>query len=166
MSKDVEKPHGEATFVIIKPDAVARGLIGNIISRIEAKGLEIASMRMHHIDLAEAKKLYQEHWERDFFDRLVQFTTSGPSVLIVIRGNHAIEVVRTMIGSTDCAKATPSTIRGDLGISSFDRNLIHASRTSEDFEREWRIFEEDMYKEKYVVPYRADRKTIYSVADV
>ena len=154
---------GEATLVILKPDAVARGLIGEIVGRLERKGLEILAMRMHPISKAEAVALYSEHEGKLFFDSLVGFTVSGPSVLMVVRGNNAIDVVRAMMGATDCAKAAPGTIRGDLGITSFEKTLVHASRTPQDFDREWHIFE--WHGDAHRLPYRSDRGSAYSEMD-
>lgn len=154
---------GEATLVIIKPDAVERGLIGEIVGRLEHKGLEILAMQMHAISRDEAVALYIEHEGKPFFDRLVGFTVSGPSIIMVVRGNCAVEVVRTLMGATDCVKAAPGTIRGDLGITSFEKTLVHGSRTAEDFDREWRIF--NWQGQTYRTPYRTDRHAAYSEVD-
>ena len=154
---------GESTLVIIKPDAMARGLAGEIISRIERKGLEIMAMRFCQIKEAEAKALYMEHEAKNYFQPLVDFTISGPSIIMVVRGNEATSVVRAMMGSTDCATALPGTIRGDFGISSFERTLMHGSRNADDFDREWRIF--DWKQDSFRDTYRTDAKAAYSERD-
>lgn len=155
---------GEATFVIIKPDAVARGLIGEIIGRFEAKGLEIAAMTFGEIRPEQARALYEEHKDKPFFERLVGFTVSGPSVRLILRGNQAIKVVRAMMGATDSTQAAPGTIRGDLALTSFEKTLVHGSRTPEDFNREWTLFDwgNGCFSRR---SYRSDRNEVYSDCD-
>ncbi len=125
----------QRTLVLLKPDAVRRGLVGQILSRFEAKGLTIAAMEHRLIDGAHADAHYAEHVERDFYPPLREFATSGPLVALVLEGDEAISVVRTLIGSTDGRTAAPGTIRGDLSLSNRE-NLVHASDSPESAERE------------------------------
>ena len=129
----------EKTFVMIKPDAVRRKLIGRIIQRFEDKGLEIVEMKMLKIPRELAEKLYEEHRNMDFFEELVNFITSGKVVVMVIEGNNAISVVRKMIGKTNPLEADMGTIRGDFGYSTPD-NLVHASDSKESAKREIQLF--------------------------
>jgi len=125
----------ERTLVLIKPDAVRRGLVGNVLARFEAKGLSIVAMEHRHIDAATADAHYAEHVERDFYPPLRTFVTSGPLVALVLEGDEAIEVVRTLNGATDGRKAAPGTIRGDLSLSNRE-NLVHGSDSPESAARE------------------------------
>lgn len=129
----------ERTFVMIKPDGVKRGLIGEIISRFERKGLRIKALKMKWLTREEAEKLYEVHKNKPFFEDLVNFVTSGPVVAMIIEGESAIEVVRLMIGPTDGRKATPGTIRGDFALD-IGANVIHASDSKESYEREYKVF--------------------------
>ena len=129
----------ERTLVILKPDAVRRGLVGEILSRFEAKGLSIVAMEHRTIDGALADEHYAEHVERDFYPPLRDFVTSGPLVAAVLEGDEAIEVVRALNGATDGRKAAPGTIRGDLSLSNRE-NLVHASDSAESSAREIPIF--------------------------
>lgn len=132
----------ERTFVMIKPDAVKRGLIGEIISRFEKKGFRIIGLKMLKMSDEQAKNLYLPHKDKPFFNSLVEFATSGPVVVLILEGNNAIDVVRLMIGATDARKAAPGTIRGDYGLD-IQENIVHASDSKESFEREYRIFFND-----------------------
>ena len=125
----------QRTLVLIKPDAVRRGLIGNVLSRFEAKGLTVVALEMRTIDVAQADEHYAEHVERDFYPPLRAFVTSGPLVALIVEGDHAIEVVRAINGATDGRKAAPGTIRGDLSLSNRE-NLVHGSDSPESAERE------------------------------
>lgn len=116
----------EKSLVLIKPDAVQRGLAGEIISRLEKKGLSIVAMKMLHMDRASAQRHYAVHTGKAFFDDLVDFITSGPVIAIVFQGRNAVEVIRQVMGGTDPAKASSGTIRGDLGID-IGHNLVHGS---------------------------------------
>ncbi len=129
----------EKTFVMIKPDAVKRGLIGEIISRFERKGLKIKALKMVKLTRERAEQLYSVHRDKPFFSDLVEFVTSGPVVAMVLEGDSAISVVRLLIGSTDARKAAPGTIRGDFALD-IQENVVHASDSSESFEREYRVF--------------------------
>jgi len=125
----------ERTLVLLKPDAVGRGLVGEIISRFERKGLELAGLKLVVLDRPAAEEHYSEHRGKPFFEGLVDFVTSGPLVAAVVEGRGAIRVVRAMVGATSGQDALPGTIRGDLGVS--DRfNLVHASDGTESAARE------------------------------
>ncbi|MHC4252389.1 MAG: nucleoside-diphosphate kinase [Planctomycetota bacterium] len=125
----------ERTLVLLKPDAVGRGLVGEIISRFERKGLELAGLKLVVLDRAAAEEHYAEHKGKPFYDGLVDFVTSGPLVAAVMEGRGAVQVVRAMVGATSGQDALPGTIRGDFGVS--DRyNLVHASDGPESAARE------------------------------
>ena len=128
-----------STLLIVKPDGVRRGLVGEVLRRIEAKGLAIAEMQMLTIDRALAEEHYGEHREKPFFGELVDFITSGPVVVARIEGEGAIDVWRTLMGPTNPATAPPGTIRGDLCLSMPD-NLVHGSDSPESAERELKLF--------------------------
>jgi len=125
----------QRTFVLLKPDAVKRGLVGEILSRFETKGLSLVAMELRTIDGEQADAHYAEHVERDFYPPLRTFVTSGPLVALVLEGDEAIEVVRGLNGATDGRKAAPGTIRGDLSLSNRE-NLVHGSDSPESAERE------------------------------
>ncbi|GIV01024.1 MAG: nucleoside-diphosphate kinase [Actinomycetota bacterium] len=128
-----------STLLIIKPDAVRRGLIGEVLRRVEAKGLRIAAMRMMTIDRDLAERHYAEHRGKPFFEDLVAFITSGPVVVARLEGERAVEVLRTMMGPTDPATAPPGTIRGDFGLE-ITENLVHGSDSPASAERELALF--------------------------
>lgn len=128
-----------STLLIIKPDAVRRGLVGEVLRRVEAKGLRIAAMRMMTIDRELAERHYAEHRDKPFFEELVAFITSGPVVVARLDGERAVEVLRTMMGPTDPATAPPGTIRGDLGLR-ITENLVHGSDSPVSAERELALF--------------------------
>jgi nucleoside-diphosphate kinase len=125
----------QRSFVLIKPDAVRRGLAGTIISRLESKGLSIVAMELRQMTGELADQLYAEHVERPFYPPLRLFVTSGPSVALVVEGDEAIDVVRTINGATDGRKAAPGTIRGDFALSNRE-NLVHGSDSLESAKRE------------------------------
>jgi nucleoside-diphosphate kinase len=133
----------QRTLVLLKPDAVRRGLVGNVLSRFEAKGLTIVAMEQRHIDAAQSDKHYADHVERDFYPPLRDFVTSGPLVAAILEGEEAVEVVRAINGATDGRKAAPGTIRGDLSLSNRE-NLVHASDSVESSAREISIFFPDL----------------------
>ena len=120
----------ERTFVMIKPDAVQRGLIGQIISRFERKGIKIVAMKLLSVDRELAEKHYEIHKGKSFFEPTVKYITSSPVVAIVLEGNNAIEMVRTMMGKTNPQKAELGTIRGDFG-QFIGRNIVHGSDGSD-----------------------------------
>jgi nucleoside-diphosphate kinase len=125
----------ERTLVLVKPDAVRRGLCGEIIARLERRGLVLRGAKLVQVDEELAGAHYAEHRGKDFFAGLVSFITSGSTLALVIEGESAVTVVRTTMGATDPAKAAPGTIRGDLGLSMPD-NLVHGSDSLESAKRE------------------------------
>ncbi|HET9500339.1 MAG TPA: nucleoside-diphosphate kinase [Marmoricola sp.] len=127
--------NGQRTLVLLKPDTVRRGLTGEILSRFEAKGLRVVAMELRRIDTEVADRHYAEHVDRDFYPPLRAFVTGGPLVALVLEGDEAIEVVRTLNGATDGRKAAPGTIRGDLSLSNRE-NLVHGSDSPESAARE------------------------------
>ncbi len=129
----------QRTLVLLKPDAVQRGLIGDILQRFERKGLRVVGMRFMKATQEHAAKHYAEHKERPFFPSLLQFITSSPLVALSLEGDDAIAVVRGLIGPTDGRKAPPGTIRGDFAISK-SNNLVHGSDSPESAERELAIW--------------------------
>ncbi|HEU4913291.1 MAG TPA: nucleoside-diphosphate kinase [Actinomycetes bacterium] len=129
----------ERTLVLVKPDAVRRGMVGEVLSRFERKGLGIVAMDLRSIDGELADRHYAEHLERDFYPPLRTFITSGPLVAMVLEGDQAIAVVRTLTGATDGRAAAAGTIRGDLSLSNRE-NLVHASDSPESAAREISIF--------------------------
>ena len=129
----------DRTLVICKPDAVERRLVGEIVSRLERKGLRIAAMRMETITKETAGEHYGEHQGKPFYDDLVAFITRGPAVLMVVEGPEAFSVVRTLMGATNPRTAAPGTIRGDLAIE-LTENLVHGSDSAESAAREIALF--------------------------
>ena len=129
----------ERTLLILKPDAVQRGLIGRILARFEAKGLRLVALKMVRLDRAAAERLYAPHKGKDFFEPLVRFVTSGPSVLVCLEGKGAVDVVRKMLGATFGPDAEPGTVRGDFGVSN-RFNLAHASDSPETAAKEIPLF--------------------------
>ena len=129
----------EETLVLVKGDGVRRRLIGEIIRRIEAKGLDIGALQLMDVGRELAEEHYAEHREKPFFEELVEFITSTPVVAMRVRGEGAIKVMRTLMGATNPAEATPGTIRGDLALSLPD-NLVHGSDSPESAERELGLF--------------------------
>jgi nucleoside-diphosphate kinase len=125
----------ERTLVLVKPDAMARGLAGEIVGRLERRGLKLAEARLVHVQRALAEEHYAEHREKPFFGELVEFITSGPTLALVVEGESAIAVVRTTMGATNPTDAAPGTIRGDLALAMPD-NLVHGSDSPESAERE------------------------------
>jgi nucleoside-diphosphate kinase len=129
----------EHTFIMVKPDGVARGLIGEIISRLEHKGLTLEKIRKLTIDDALARRHYAEHLEKPFFPELLEFITSGPVVAMEWSGESAISVARALMGATDPAQADQGTIRGDFGLL-VTQNLVHGSDGPEGAARELDIY--------------------------
>ena len=129
----------ERTLILVKPDAVQRNLIGEVISRIERKGLRVIAMDLRTIDRETAETHYAEHTGKPFFGPVVEFITSGPAVAIVAEGERAIEAFRALAGATDPVKALPGTIRGDYALQSA-KNMVHGSDSPESAEREIKIF--------------------------
>ena len=126
-------------MVLVKPDGVQRGLVGEIVGRLERRGLKLVGMKLMQVDEALAHRHYGEHIDRPFFAGLVSFITSGPVVAMAWEANNAVEIVRSTMGVTNPANAAPGTIRGDLGVD-IGRNLIHGSDSPESAERELSLF--------------------------
>ena len=124
---------------MVKPDGVRRGLVGEVIGRLERKGLHLEAMRMLTIDADLAQRHYAEHAERPFFDDLVEFITSGPVVAMQWSGESAVAVARTLMGETNPVEAAPGTIRGDLGLE-LTQNIVHGSDSLASAERELSLF--------------------------
>lgn len=129
----------ELTFVMLKPSTVTRGLIGQVISRFENKGLKIVALKLHAITQTEAEQLYSVHKSKPFYPSLVEYITSAPVVAMVIEGNDAVKVVRGMIGATNPKEAAAGTVRGDMAIET-TKNVIHASDSVENAQIEMKIF--------------------------
>ena len=129
----------ERSLVLIKPDAMQRGLAGEIIARLEKKGLKIVAIKMLHMDKSLAQRHYAIHKGKVFFDDLVSFITSSPVIAIVFQGKNAVEIIRQMMGETDPAKAYSGTIRGDFGID-IGHNLVHGSDSLENASKEIDLF--------------------------
>lgn len=132
----------ERTFIALKPDAVQRGLIGEIITRFEKKGFKLVGLKLAQITRATAEEHYGEHKERPFFKGLVDFITSGPIVAMAWEGDNVVETARKMMGATNPKESAPGTIRGDFSID-LGRNVIHGSDSVTSAERELKIFFSD-----------------------
>jgi nucleoside-diphosphate kinase len=129
----------ERTLVLIKPDAVARGLVGEVISRFERKGLTLSALVLRTMDVELADRHYAEHLDKAFYPPLRAFMTGGPLIAGIVSGDQAVEVVRALVGATDGRKAAAGTIRGDLSLSNRE-NLVHASDSVESAEREIKLW--------------------------
>ncbi|NOK58968.1 MAG: nucleoside-diphosphate kinase [Chloroflexi bacterium AL-W] len=132
----------EQSLIILKPDAVQRGLVGPIISRLEQRGLKIAGMKLMRIDESLARRHYGVHEGKPFFASLVEYITSGPVITMVVSGKDVVSTVRTMVGATNPTQAVPGTIRGDFALE-IGRNLIHASDSPENGKQEVSLFFSD-----------------------
>jgi len=141
----------ERTLVIIKPDGVQRGLIGEIIRRFERRGLRIAAMKMIQISTELAERHYAVHKGKPFYEGLIQYITSGPVVVMVLEGKQAIEIVRRTMGATNPAEAAPGTIRADFGVE-IGRNLVHGSDSPETAAFEVPLF----FSEEEILSYSRD----------
>jgi nucleoside-diphosphate kinase len=133
----------ERTLVLCKPDAVERGLVGEVVDRLERKGLRLVAMDLRVLDEAVAKAHYAEHEGKPFFDDLVEFITSGPLVAICVEGPEAVTAVRTLMGPTNPVQAAPGSIRGDYGLD-IGRNLVHGSDSAASAVREVQLFFPDL----------------------
>ncbi|GAA3560082.1 nucleoside-diphosphate kinase [Amycolatopsis ultiminotia] len=134
----------ERTLVLVKPDGVARGLVGEVVSRIERKGLKLAALELRTVERSLAEEHYAEHKERPFFGDLLEFITSGSVVAIAVEGPRAIAAFRQLAGGTDpVEKATPGTLRGDYGLET-QYNLVHGSDSPESAERELKLWFPDL----------------------
>jgi nucleoside-diphosphate kinase len=129
----------ERTFIMVKPDGVRRGLVGEVIGRFERKGLRLGQIRSLEIDEDLARRHYAEHVEKAFFPELLEFIVSGPVVAMEWTGEDAVSVARTLMGATDPKKAAPGTIRGDFGLA-VTHNIVHGSDSPDSAERELQIF--------------------------
>ena len=129
----------EQTFIMVKPDGVQRGLIGDILVRFERKGLKLVGAKMIQVDESTARRHYEEHIGKPFYEGLVKYITSGPVLVGVLEGDDAISVVRRIVGATDPKEALPGTIRGDFALQ-IGRNVIHASDSPESAKREIEIY--------------------------
>ena len=127
------------TLVLVKPDGVARGLVGEVISRIEAKGLRLVAAELRTLSRDVAETHYAEHREKPFFGPLVEFITGGPLLALVVEGPRAVEAFRALAGATDPVKATPGTIRGDFALE-VQSNIVHGSDSDESAAREIALF--------------------------
>jgi nucleoside-diphosphate kinase len=139
----VSAPAPARTLVLVKPDGVARGLVGEVISRLEAKGLRLVAAELRTISRETAETHYAEHRERPFFASLVEFITSGPLVALVVEGPRAVEAFRALAGATDPVVAAPGTIRGDFGLE-VQANIVHGSDSAESAAREIGLFFPDL----------------------
>ncbi len=147
----------ERTYVMVKPDGVQRGLVGEVIRRIEKRGLKIVAIRMNMISPDMAKKHYAEHVQKPFFNSLIDFITSGPSVSMVVEGKNAISVMRAINGATNPANAATGSIRGDFALDT-GRNVVHASDSPEAAKREIAIH----FKDSEILDYsRVDETCVY-----
>jgi nucleoside-diphosphate kinase len=133
----------ERTLVLIKPDGVRRNIVGEVISRIERKGLKLVAMELRTLDAETAKTHYEEHSERPFFGSLVEFITGGPLVAMVVEGERAVEAFRALAGATDPVTAAPGTIRGDFALE-VQQNIVHGSDSTYSAEREIKLFFPDL----------------------
>ena len=134
---------GNRTLVLCKPDAVERGLVGEVVGRLERKGLKLVALEMRQLDEATAKQHYAEHDGKPFFGDLVAFITRSPLVAMVVEGPEAFKVVRTLMGATNPREAAPGTLRGDLAIE-MTENIVHGSDSPESAKRELALFFPDL----------------------
>ncbi|ABR30250.1 nucleoside diphosphate kinase [Thermosipho melanesiensis] len=141
----------ERTFVYLKPNAVRRGLVGEIIKRFEQRGIKIVALKLFWMTREQAERLYEMHKGKNFYNELIEFVTGGPVVAMVVEAPRVIEMVRHIIGNTDPLKAGTGTIRGEFALT-VTKNLIHASDSKENFEREYKIF----FSENEIVDYYLD----------
>jgi nucleoside-diphosphate kinase len=139
----VSSSSSERSLVLVKPDAIRRGLLGEILSRFERKGLAIDELVLRTMDAELADQHYAEHVEKPFYPPLKEFMTGGPLVAMVLSGDQVIDVVRALVGATDGRKAAPGTIRGDLSLSNRE-NLVHASDSAESAKRELALWFPDL----------------------
>lgn len=143
----------ERSLVLLKPDAIQRGLIGELIGRLEDKSLKISAMKLMKVSDDLARRHYEEHLEKDFFSDLFEFITSSPIVAMVVEGEQAIEVTRRLMGATNPFEAEPGTIRGDYGLD-LTKNLIHGSDSVESADREIDLF----FDEEEILSYELTEK--------
>jgi nucleoside-diphosphate kinase len=147
----------EKTFVMLKPSTVARAMVGNVVSRFEAKGLKIVAMKLTWVTQEKAAKLYSIHKGKQFYEELVKFITSGPIVAMVVEGDEAVKVTRKLIGATNAKEAEQGTIRGDFALSN-QKNAVHASDSAENAKCEMAVF---FAPEEILTYKRADESWVY-----
>jgi len=147
----------ERTLLIVKPDGVVRGLVGEVISRMERKGLKIVALKMMKLSKEKAEELYSVHKGKSFFQELIEHITSAPIVAMILEGENAIQIVRNMIGATDPSKANPGTIRGDYALT-ITKNVVHAADSKESAEREIKVI---FGMEKPIEYKRTDENWLY-----
>jgi nucleoside-diphosphate kinase len=151
----------ERTLVLIKPDAMQRGLTGEILSRLEGRGLRMIALRLFQMDEGLARRHYGEHEGKPFYEGLISYITACPIVAAVFEGTNAVETVRKTMGATNPAAAEPGTIRGDFGLET-GRNLIHGSDSTESAKREVALF----FREDELCPYPRDvDRWVFEAAD-
>ena len=146
----------ERTLIFLKPEAVMRGLMGEVITRIEKKGLTIAAMKLVQMTREQAEKIYGMHTGKTFFDSLIRHITSGPILAMVVTGPNVVSFLRNMIGETNPLKAQQGTIRGDLAIN-VQKNIIHGSDSSENAQRELEI----LFKPEEILHYQKPTEAQY-----
>lgn len=146
----------ERTFAMLKPETIMRGLIGEIIGRVERRGLKIVAMKMVQVSPQQAEKLYRVHKGKHFYHPLIKHTLSGPVVVMVMEGPNAVRVLRQMIGATHPAEAEVGTIRGDFGLT-MTKNIIHAADTLENAKKEIKIF----FKPSEILSYKKPAESTY-----
>ena len=148
----------ERSFLMIKPDGVVRGLCGEVISRLEKKGLKIVAMKMIQVTREIAEKQYEIHREKEFFKSLINYVTSAPSLVMVIDGKEAVKVIRNLIGATNPVEANSGTIRGDFAMF-IERNIVHAADSPENAIKELSLY----FSEEEILPYKkVDEDWLYS----
>jgi len=147
----------QLSYVMVKPDGVQRNLVGEVISRMEKRGLKILALKMYTIPEEIARAHYAEHEGKPFFQSLLDFITSGPSVSIVVQGKNAVSVIRTMVGATNPSEAAAGTIRGEFGLDT-GRNIVHASDSTESANREISIHFSESEISQYL---RIDEQWLY-----
>lgn len=147
----------ERTFCMVKPDGIQRGLVGEILSRFERRGIKICALKMIKIPKELAERHYAEHKGKSFYESLIEYITSGPVVCMVLEGDNAVSVVRAMMGKTNPQDAAAGTIRGDLAIQT-GRNIVHGSDSPESAKREIELFFNDYEIQKYL---RIDETWLY-----
>jgi len=154
--KSLNRPSYERTLVFLKPEAAMRGLMGEIITRIERKGFIITAMKLIQLDRKQAERIYEIHKGKDFYEPLIKHVTSGPILVMIIEGPNAISSIRTMAGKTNPAEAQSGTIRGDYALIT-RKNMIHAADTLENARREIEIF----FKSNEIMKYKKPTESQY-----
>ena len=154
--ESLTQPSAERTLVFLKPEATMRGLMGEIITRIERKGFILSAMKLVQLAREQAEKIYEIHKGKDFYEPLIKHVTSGPILVMIVEGPNAVSAIRSMAGSTNPVEAQPGTIRGDYALIT-RKNMIHASDTLENAEREIEIF----FKPNEILKYKKPTESQY-----